>query len=460
MQHLGSVDMLDREGMPQAVNVVGKAEQERLANLRGQAASGSARGEFAFDRRENAFDLGALAVRFFRKGAEHLIPNGAIGDTPPPRGNDALGSQALPNVLVVGFRVKLRIRQHHTEGSASCCYIEQPRQRTCVAPGPLTSPLRQQNLLLHIHYNQPLQPRATRPGPVGMLLQALEKEGADGSIGEPRAVDGCRNGPAPASPQPTHGFLQSAIDGVVLQPSQKTIQRGVVGHRLQFQCGAQFLVLLQAYFGFAKSPVFKAHQAQHRQQLWLGELMFAEARAVGRQNLRGHLQCHASKGQESNLGHRPSCPIRKHCKPPLVDPSQGKACRGSQQSPTLMDLPASVANKRLTASLNSLDATLTKNRGGTSFKPKAYLSSEALFVRSLPRYLFTSLLRAPLLAWADAGPAGEDGGAVDEGRTPVVRLLRRSRQRGSSPEARRGWLDPSWRACPACAWQARASRHR
>ena len=108
---LGSVDMLDREGMPQAVNVVGKAEQERLANLRGQAASGSARGEFAFDRRENAFDLGALAVRFFRKGAEHLIPNGAIGDTPAPRGNDALGSQALPNVLVVGFRVRLRIRQ-------------------------------------------------------------------------------------------------------------------------------------------------------------------------------------------------------------------------------------------------------------------------------------------------------------------------------------------------------------
>src|SRR5229473_169035 len=30
---------------------------------------------------------------------------------------------------------------------------------------------------------------------------------------------------------------------------------------------------------------------------------------------------------------------------------------------TLMDLPASVANKRLTAGLSPLDATLTKNRG-------------------------------------------------------------------------------------------------
>jgi hypothetical protein len=78
---------------------------------------------------------------------------------------------------------------------------------------------------------------------------------------------------------------------------------------------------------------------------------------------------------------------------------------------TLMDLPASVANKRLTVRLTPLDATLTKKwGGGTSFKPKAYLSSEALFVRPLPRYLFTSLLRAPLLARSYGGPAGEDGG--------------------------------------------------
>src|ERR1700731_73574 len=358
--------------MPQAVEVVGKAEQEGLANLGGQAASGSARGELAFDRRENAFDLGALAVRYFRKGSEHLIPNGAVGDTPAPRGNDALRPQALPNVLVVGFGVKLRIRQHHTEGSASCRHIEQSRQRTRVTPGPLTGSLRQQNLLLHIHHNQPLQPRTTRLGPVRMLLQTPEEEGADGSIGEPRAVDGCRNGSAPASPQPTHGFLQSAIDGVVLQPPQKTIQRGVIWHRWQFQYGTQLLVLLQAHLGFAKSPVFKAHQAQHRQQLRLGELMFAEARAVGRQNLRGHLQRHASKGQESNLGHRPSCLIRKHRKPLLVDLSQRELCRGCQQSP-------SVAYKRLTAQLNSLDATFTKNTG------------EGLLT-SLPHYLVTSLL--------------------------------------------------------------------
>src|SRR6266481_1252035 len=38
-----------------------------------------------------------------------------------------------------------------------------------------------------------------------------------------------------------------------------------------------------------------------------------------------------------------------------------------------MDLPANVANKRLTLQLNPLDATLTKNRGGTSFRPEFFL---------------------------------------------------------------------------------------
>src|ERR1700676_1311283 len=78
--------------MPQAVNVVGKAEQERLANLGGQAASGCARGELAFDRRENAFDLGALPVRFFRKGSEHLIRMAPLG-TPRRRAGRLLLAQ-------------------------------------------------------------------------------------------------------------------------------------------------------------------------------------------------------------------------------------------------------------------------------------------------------------------------------------------------------------------------------
>src|SRR5882762_5112383 len=87
--------------------------------------------------------------------------------------------------------------------------------------------------------------------------------------------------------------------------------------------------------------------------------MLTETRAVGRQNRRGHLQGHASKGQETDLGHGPSCSIRKHRNPLLVELSNHKLCRGCQQSP-------SVAYKRLTLYLSPLDATLTKNRGERS----------------------------------------------------------------------------------------------
>jgi hypothetical protein len=165
-----------------------------------------------------------------------------------------------------------------------------------------------------------------------LLFQAPYKEGADGIVGESRAVHGYGNGAAPASSQAAHGFAQPAVHGVVLQSPQKTIQRGAVGHGWQLQYGAQLLVLTQAGLGFAKGPVFVAHQTKHGQQLRLGELMFAETRAVGRQNRRGHLQRHASKGQESDFGHGPSCLIRKHRKPLLVDFSKHELCPGCQRS--------------------------------------------------------------------------------------------------------------------------------
>jgi len=89
---------------------------------------------------------------------------------------------------------------------------------------------------------------------------------------------------------------------------------GIFIHRdalWQLQCGAQLLVLSQAYLGFAKGPVFVAHQAQHRQQLRLGGLMLTEARAIGRQNPRGHLQ--HSKGSyravAGGAGYRENCEL-------------------------------------------------------------------------------------------------------------------------------------------------------
>src|SRR6266852_8399012 len=58
----------------------------------------------------------------------------------------------------------------------------------------------------------------------------------------------------------------------------------------------------------------------------------------------------------------PPAPIKDH--DPVGTPSRLLATDAlSPLAATFMDLPASVANKRLTSWLSSLDATLTKNRG-------------------------------------------------------------------------------------------------
>ena len=99
--------------VPQAIEVVSESEQQGLANLRGQVASRSARGKFPFDHREDSFDLGAWPILFPWKSPVHLVTGGSFRDAPAKvRRDNALRSPALPNVLVIGFRIELRIRQH------------------------------------------------------------------------------------------------------------------------------------------------------------------------------------------------------------------------------------------------------------------------------------------------------------------------------------------------------------
>jgi hypothetical protein len=63
----------------------------------------------------------------------------------------------------------------------------------------------------------------------------------------------------------------------------------------------------QPHFGFAKGPIFVAHQAKNGQQLRLIELVLAETAAITRKHRPRNLQGDASERQESNLGHRASC---------------------------------------------------------------------------------------------------------------------------------------------------------
>jgi len=135
----------------------------------------------------------------------------------------------------------------------------------------------------------------------------------------------------PAAPWP-HRLSYPARDGVVVPSPQEAVQSRVVRYAPQWQDLAQLAVLAETHLGFAKSPVRLAHQAENGQQLRLGEWVFAETTALGRQNTPGYIAGHAGKGQESDFWHPTSCSIRKHSLPRFVDLPKIYLCRGCQQS--------------------------------------------------------------------------------------------------------------------------------
>src|SRR5437660_1221344 len=84
--------------VPQAIEVVSETEQQGLANLRCQCAPRSARRKFAFDHRENSFDLRALPIVFSWKSSVHLVADGPLGDAPARvRRDNAVRSPSSPN---------------------------------------------------------------------------------------------------------------------------------------------------------------------------------------------------------------------------------------------------------------------------------------------------------------------------------------------------------------------------
>src|SRR6476620_10452321 len=103
---------------------------------------------------------------------------------------------------------------------------------------------------------------------------------------------------------PTHRFAHRAVNGLVIETLQKTIQRREVRHTHKPQYLAQFAMLAQTHLGFTKGPVFVTHQAENGQQLRLGKLTFAETASVAREHRPRDLQSDAGKRQASDFGHR------------------------------------------------------------------------------------------------------------------------------------------------------------
>jgi hypothetical protein len=143
-----------------------------------------------------------------------------------------------------------------------------------------------------------------------MIMHASHKERTDRPLRQTRRIDRHASPPAasarPAA-QPAHRLADRPVDGYVVQALQKAIQSGAVGHAPKPQRLAQFAMLAQPHFGFAKGPVFITHQAKNSQQLRLIELVLAETASVTREHRLGDLQGDAGKRQESNFGHGTSC---------------------------------------------------------------------------------------------------------------------------------------------------------
>jgi hypothetical protein len=74
--------------MPQAVEVKGQTQQQRLPDLQRQTAARRFRREFPFDHREDRFYLGARPIQLPRKSTMHLVADGSFWDTASWVGGD------------------------------------------------------------------------------------------------------------------------------------------------------------------------------------------------------------------------------------------------------------------------------------------------------------------------------------------------------------------------------------
>src|SRR6266403_356292 len=302
--------------MFQPIQIETQSEQQGLTHLHTQRATWGASREFSLDRREQALDQGAAAVKPSWEGTSHLGTHSvyAPGVLPTLGGKHALRSETFANVGGIALAVDLRVRQHQPDAGLLGSCVDDGRQIRAVVPRPAPRELRPHELLIQIHGHHPLQPVPPGQRFLPVMMNAPHKERAHRALRQTGGVHGDAS-PLPLlaqrTTQPAHRFANCAIDGLVVETLQKTIQGGEVGHTHKPQHLAQFAMLAQTHLGFTKGPVFVTHQAENGQQLRLGKLTFAETASVAREHRPGDLQSDAGKRQESDFGHRTSCLHRK-----------------------------------------------------------------------------------------------------------------------------------------------------
>ena len=163
--------------MPQAVQVAAQAKQQGLANLHGQAAAWSACRELAFDRREDSLDQGTSPIELLRERPSHFCAHAvhAPGFLSTLGWNHASRSQPLTNVGGISLAVEFRVGQHHPNGRMLRSRFDHHGEIRAVVPRTAPGALRQQELLIQIGHDHPLQPMPPGQGLLPVVMQAAHK---------------------------------------------------------------------------------------------------------------------------------------------------------------------------------------------------------------------------------------------------------------------------------------------
>ncbi len=93
------------------------------------------------------------------------------------------------------------------------------------------------------------------------IFGTFHEECADGPWREARRVHRHGRLLTRLSCQSLHDGIQGLLECCLVKSTEKTIDRGIVGHMPQPQGPAQLCVFGQTDFGFTKGLVFIAHQA-------------------------------------------------------------------------------------------------------------------------------------------------------------------------------------------------------
>ena len=151
-------------------------------------------------------------------------------------------SELLPNVRVVPLAVELRIGQHQPNAGLLGSRFDNGGQIRTVVSRTASRTLRQQELLIQVRHDHPLQPMPPGQGFLAVMVQATHKERADRSLCQARRVHahGVVAGLSASAAQPTYGLADRLVDGLLVQPLQETIQRSEIGHAGESERLTQF----------------------------------------------------------------------------------------------------------------------------------------------------------------------------------------------------------------------------